>query len=286
MHRQWGKLALQIARCGLGRNRTPDLVCCSYDRIASGYDQAWTSHMRDLSLILLDRLDVPEGARCLDLTCGTGFITAELSRRAGTRALGVDASAGMLEAARQQHGHSCTFVHGDAVDYLRGLPSRSVDVVTSGWGLGYTRPLAVVREIARVLCSGGRAGIIDNSLFSLAEVLWTSMLVFAEQPEALRHVMRVQFLPGSAVLAAMMRMRGLAVTRAWDGAKSWFAADGAAAIARLTATGAAAGFEFACDPADREAVFARFGQVLQERYACARGVPVTHRYLAAICRRP
>jgi ubiquinone/menaquinone biosynthesis C-methylase UbiE len=284
MHRRWDKLALQIARCWLGRNRTADLVCRSYDRIAPGYDQAWTSHMRDLSLAMLDRLDPPAGAACLDLTCGTGFITSELSRRTGTRATGVDASAGMLEAAGRQHA-SCAFVHADALQYLRGLRPRSFDVVTCGWGLGYTRPLAVVREIARVLRPGGRVGIIDNSLFSLAEVLWASMLAFAEQPDAMRHVMRVRFLPHSAVLTTLMRMHGLAVTHAADGAKTYRVCDGQAAIARLTATGAAAGFEFACDDADRERVFARFAGIVERRYATDSGIPVTHRYLMAVGKR-
>jgi ubiquinone/menaquinone biosynthesis C-methylase UbiE len=284
MRRKWAQLAWQIGRCWLDRDNTADLVSRSYDRIAAGYDEVWTTHMRDLSLAMLDRLSPPGGSTCLDLTCGTGFITNELKRRTGGRAVGVDASAGMLETARRNHP-TCEFAQADAVEYLRSLPSRSFDVIACGWGLGYSRPLAIVREIARVLRPGGRVGIIDNSLFSLAEVLWTSILAFAETPELLTHVMRVWFLPGSAVLATMMRMNGLGVEYRTDGAKTYRVPDGQAAIARLTATGAAAGFEFACPPAERERVFNRFAELLEQRYGSGAGVPITHRYLMAVGKR-
>lgn len=284
MGRHWVQLAYRVAGCWLRGNSTGELVSRSYDRIASGYDEAWTAHMRDLSLVMLDRLAPPGGAESLDLTCGTGFITAELSRRTGTRAVGVDASAGMLGEAKRRH-EDCIFVHDDVVRYLRGAPSRAFDVVTCGWGLGYSRPLIVLREIARVLRPGGRVGIIDNSLFSLAEVLWASLLAFAEEPGALRHVMRVRFLPGSAVLAGMMRICNLGVTHRADGSKTYHVQDGQAAIARLTATGAAAGFEFACDEAVRERVFRRFARIMEERYGTREGVPITHRYLMGIGRR-
>jgi anti-sigma factor RsiW len=60
---------------------------------------------------------------------------------------------------------------------------------------------------------------------------------------------------------------------------------GRAAIERLTATGAAAGFEFAADPALRDAVFARFAEIIEARRT-ERGIPITHRYLAAVGEKP
>ncbi|MCE5325424.1 MAG: methyltransferase domain-containing protein [Planctomycetaceae bacterium] len=264
---------------------TSVLVRRSYDRIAGGYDQAWTTHMRDLSLGMLERLKVPSGARCLDLACGTGFITGELAGRSGTRAIGVDASDGMLAASRAAHGHACDFVHADALEYLRACKGASFDVVTCGWALGYSRPRAVLRQIARVLSAGGRVGIIDNSLFSLAGVLSAACKVFAEKPQALVHAARVRFLSGPLSLRAAMRLSGLRVVAAWKGSRTYQVADGAAAIERLTATGAAAGFEFAATDADREAIFARFAEVMDEQGGGA-GVAFTHRYLAAVGVRP
>lgn len=285
--RRWIALGLRVLKLYWLQSRdTCDLVSESYDHIAGGYDDAWTNHMRDLSLEMLDRLAPPQGAECIDLTCGTGFITAELARRSGERATGVDRSAGMLDVARNKHSSQCDFVHADALDYLLRRRSQIADVITCGWGLGYTRPWTVVREIARVLRPGGRVGIIDNTLFSLAGVLWAAMLAFAETPGALQHVMKVRFLPSSSALATMMRLRGLAVGQSYDGAKTYRVCDGAAAIARLMATGAAAGFEFAADPECKDDVFARFAEVIGRRHVGGQGIPITHRYLAAIGHKP
>jgi ubiquinone/menaquinone biosynthesis C-methylase UbiE len=261
---------------------TAKLVCSSYDRIAGGYDAAWTDHMHGLSVELLERLAVPGGARCLDLTCGTGFVTGELARRSGTRAVGVDASAGMLEVARREHGAACDFVAGDVVEFLRGQAAESADIVTCGWGLGYTRPWQVLGQIARVLRPGGRVAIIDNSLFSLWRVVWCATKTFAERPEALEHVMKVRFLPGSGTLAWLMRGRGLSVTYTADGSKSYAVGSGEEAIARLTATGAAAGFEFAARPELKEEIFSRFARNLERDCSGPAGIAITHRYLAAI----
>ena len=283
VRRQWLALGTRIVRLLWHQpERTGDLVRRSYDRIAAGYDQAWTHHMHGMSMVMLDRLSPPPGASCVDLACGTGFLTGELARRTGGRVVGVDSSPGMLTTARNQHRARCTFIEADAVAHLRSLPRSSVDVVTCGWGLGYTRPWLVVREVARVLRPGGRVGIIDNTLWSLTGVLWASLLTFAERPEALGHVMRVCFLPAGWALAFAMRACGLAVLATCDGRKTYHVPDGRAAVARLTATGAAAGFEFAAHKALRDQILARFATILERRFTTDDGVPITHRYLAAI----
>lgn len=284
--RRWFALGWRVLRLlAAPPGRTTRLVQASYDRIAAGYDAAWTDHMRGLSLEMLDRLRPPAGSECVDLTCGTGFLSSALARRTNGRVVGVDASASMLTAARDQHGGRCEFVQADAAEYMRQRPARSADVITCGWGLGYSRPWTIVREAARVLRADGRLGIIDNTLFSLAGVIWASVLTFAERPEALEHVMRVRFLPASACLAGLMRVAGLGVEQTWDGSKAYRVANGRAAIDRLTATGAAAGFEFAAHDAQREAIFARFAEVLEQRYHYGDGIPITHRYFAAVGRK-
>ena len=283
---KWPSLLWRAMRLAMRQPQsTSELVRLSYDRLAGGYDQAWTTHMRDLTLSMLGDLSVAPGARCIDLACGTGFTSGELARRGGC-VTGVDVSAGMLEVARRQHGGACRFIQADAVEFLRAQPSRSADIITCSWGLGYTRPQAFLRETARVLDRGGRVGIVDNSLFSLAGVLWASMLAFSRRPAALAHVMKVRFLPHSLVLATMMRCRGLAVRRRMDGARTYFVPDGRSALARLTQTGAAAGFEFASHEADREEVFDLFGRIMERKYRMPDGIAITHRYLGAVGAKP
>lgn len=281
--KRWLQLAARVLRLLVSPpHTTPELVRRSYDRVAEGYDNAWTHHMRAYSLDMLDRLQPTAGSICLDLTCGTGFITDELARRTSQAVTGVDASREMLAVARRRRGSQATYIQSDIVQYLRQCPQGSFDCVTCGWGLGYLRPWAVVREATRVLRPGGRIGIIDNTLFSLSGVLWASVLAFTERPEALVHVMQVRFLPASWALAALMRAAGLAVLSTWDGAHTYRVPNGQSALDRLTATGAAAGFEFAADEENHDAVFARFAEIMEHRHRHQDGIPITHRYLGAV----
>jgi len=61
---------------------------------------------------VLELLDPEPGERVLDLGCGTGELTAALAA-AGADAVGLDASAEMVERARGAHPE-CEFVHDDA----------------------------------------------------------------------------------------------------------------------------------------------------------------------------
>ena len=234
---------------------------------------------------MLDMLEIPAGAECIDLTCGTGFLTSELAARAGRRAVGVDASAGMLGEAQKAYRGSCDFIQSDIVEFLRSRSAGSADVILCGWGLGYSQPWEVMRQISRVLRPGGKVGIIDNTLFSLAEVMWASLQAFAERPDALAHAMKVRFLPHSLVLATIMRFVGLGVTTRFDGSRTYHVPDGRAAIDRLRETGAAAGFEFATRDDLHEAVYDRFAEIM-DRKRSADGVAITHRYLAVVGTKP
>ncbi len=240
--------------------------------------------MRDLSTDLIDRLNPGSGDRALDLTCGTGFVTGLLAERTGEMCVGVDRSKGMIAQARVNHGSTCEFVVQDILAYLRACERDSLDAVTCAWGLGYSRPLAVLKGIRRVLKPDARVAIIDNTLFSLNRVMKASFLTFLEQPEALKRVMRFRFLTGQRHLQWWFRMAGLCPERVDGGQRSYSAAGGENAISRLKATGAAAGFEYACDPQDEEAVFKRFAEIMEQRYGEQGEIAITHRYCLGIAR--
>ncbi|MFP4054467.1 MAG: class I SAM-dependent methyltransferase, partial [Phycisphaerae bacterium] len=174
----------------------------------------------------------PAGAAAIDLTCGSGYAAGLLAAATGGQVIGVDRSAGMLAEARANYPE-CEFVQADILEYLRGLEDGSVDVVTCCWGLGYSRPWAVLRQIRRVLRPGGRVGIIDNSLFSLREILACSFLAFAERPEALENLMRFRFLTGPGQLTAYFRLLGMRPVWSDGGSRTYTVASGQAAIERL-----------------------------------------------------
>ena len=277
------KMASQLIRLGLCEaNPAPECVTQSYNRISGGYDKTWTHHMRDLSVDLIDRLNPAFGGRALDLTCGTGFVTNLLAERTGETCVGVDRSEGMITQARSNYGACCDFVVQDILTYLESCEPASFDVVTCAWGLGYSRPLAVLKAIRRVLKPGGQVAIIDNTLFSLNRVMVSSFLCFLEQPETLKRVMRFRFLTGQRHLRLWFRLAGFHPEVLDAGQRSYSVTGGENAIARLRATGAAAGFEYACDPEDEEAVFKRFAEILEQRYGQQEKIAITHRYCLGI----
>jgi arsenite methyltransferase len=110
--------------------------------------------------------ELHEGERVLDLGSGGGIDVLLSARRVGPtgRAFGLDMTDEMLALARRNAAEA----NAMNVEFLRGeieaipLPGDSIDVVISNCvvNLAADKP-AVFREIARVLCPGGRIGITD-----------------------------------------------------------------------------------------------------------------------------
>src|SRR3954451_21961093 len=97
-------------------------------------------------------LNIPAGARWLDVGCGTGALTAAgVAAAEPVRVLGVDPSVGFLATARSRH--AAAFCAGDA----RALPvgDAAVDAVVSGLSLNFVPdPARAVAEDARVSAPG------------------------------------------------------------------------------------------------------------------------------------
>jgi demethylmenaquinone methyltransferase/2-methoxy-6-polyprenyl-1,4-benzoquinol methylase len=91
------------------------------------------------------------GGSALDVACGSGKLTAELTRIAGPkgRVVGLDFSPQMLEVARREHP-GIEFVEGDALK----LPfdDASFDASTIAFGLrNLADPVGGLREMLRVV---------------------------------------------------------------------------------------------------------------------------------------
>jgi len=130
--------------------------------LSGNTDKRWR---RLVARRLQDTLSL-EGARALDVACGTGDLSLALAKATGAQVVGTDFCRPMLEiAARKARANVSSeipFVEGDALK----LPfaGEAFDAVTIAFGL---RNLASVetglKELFRVLKPGGRAAILEFS---------------------------------------------------------------------------------------------------------------------------
>jgi ubiquinone/menaquinone biosynthesis C-methylase UbiE len=135
-----------------------------WDRAATHYEASWQAPLDVARRVLLDRQPVRPGDRVLDVACGTGLLTHELARSAGSsgQVFGIDLSQAMVDAARSRQSlagsASAHYVRMDA--QLLEFPSASFDVVLCCFGLMYLPdPERALAEMRRVLRPGGRLGI-------------------------------------------------------------------------------------------------------------------------------
>ena len=115
---------------------------------------------------MLDLGNVAPGESMLDVGCGTGTLAIAAKRRVGTGAVrGIDASPEMIARARKKASRANVDVAFEVAS-AEALPfsDRQFDVVSSTVMLHHLRRAArqaCVREIRRVLKSGGRLLVVD-----------------------------------------------------------------------------------------------------------------------------
>ena len=144
-----------------------------------------TNYQDDFSYVwqngesLLAQLNPQIGERILDLGCGTGQLTQQISE-SGAKALGIDSDRAMITKAQNNYPR-LTFKVADAADFQLETP---VDAVFSNAALHWvTRPEAAVGCIVRSLKPNGRfvaelggRGNVQTILTALEEVSGRSNL--------------------------------------------------------------------------------------------------------------
>ncbi len=287
-HRKhWLKLACKIISLYLTkRNEQEIIVEKSYNSISPNYDYFWSNHMNKFSQELINRIDFPDKGVSIDLMCGTGFVAGLIAEKIKGKIIGVDISDGMLNVAKKNYGDQCNFIRSDVIKYLESQPSESVDVVVSTWGLGFTKPFKMIKEITRILKPSGQVGIIDNSLLTIYEVVFSGISTVAEYPSAVTNKMNVRWLPSKGSLTRRMKLSGLKIINSWKGNKTYYAKNGEDAINFLINTGTAAGYQYCIDRKYSDVIKKRFRIIIKKSYGTKKGIPITHRYIAAIAKKP
>jgi SAM-dependent methyltransferase len=106
-----------------------------------------------------------EGKDAIELGCGTGYVSAWMTRR-GARVVAIDNSPRQLETAtrlQREHGLDFPLLLGNAerVPY----PAASFDFAISEYGaVLWADPEAWIPEAARLLRTGGRLHVLTNSV--------------------------------------------------------------------------------------------------------------------------
>ena len=117
---------------------------------------------------LLDRLGVPDGARCLDLGCGGGHVAFELARRVGPtgRVVGIDLDKALLAVAREE-------AMAQELDNITFRAARAEDVSETGFDLVFSRFLLshlrdreqVAAVMASAVSPNGRVIVEDTDWY-------------------------------------------------------------------------------------------------------------------------
>ncbi len=284
--RHWIHLTFRIFQLYLTQTeKTLDLVIKGYNSSSKYYDEAWTKHSRHLDDDMLKRLDPPKNSNCVDLSCGTGYVTGKLAKITNGNVIGVDLSKGMLEVAKKNYGSKCKFIQSDVLEFLKSQPDNSFDIITYAWALSYSQPNHVIPEIKRILKPKGKIGIIDNIRLSVFEMFFAGIYTVAEDPVMLRHLFQIHPMPNKFSLNMRLRMNGLKVLDTWNGEKIRYGATGKDVIKILIETGTASGYQYLVYNKYYNQVLERFPVNVEKLFMTKKGIPIIHRYIASIAQK-
>ena len=137
-----------------------------YDHVAHDYDQVFRPHvaehyLRKRTAVVRDLL--PSGGTVLDVGCGTGALAGWV-QRAGYNVIGVDASAGMLRQALDQHGVGAVYAgYSTALPFEDDSFNLALSVATMHHLETPERVTATIAEMGRVVRPGGYVLIWDHN---------------------------------------------------------------------------------------------------------------------------
>jgi SAM-dependent methyltransferase len=138
-----------------GRNHS-SVVREEFERAAAGFARRTVGRFDHLDVLTFSR--VAPGSSVIEVGAGTGNFVSLFAPVAG-RVVATDLTPGMLRVAREMHGLT-RIICGDGAR----LPfaDGAFDLVTSAHAMHHIPdPVAVLREMARIVAPGGRVMVVD-----------------------------------------------------------------------------------------------------------------------------
>jgi ubiquinone/menaquinone biosynthesis C-methylase UbiE len=170
---------------------------------------------------LLEAARLRPGERVLDVACGTGVVTRLAAERVGASGAvaGLDIHPAMLAVARRDSPSGVRWYEASAESMP--LPDASFDVVLCQMGLQFvTNKLAALREMRRVLATGGRALISVPGPTPAQFEIMSQALAREISPETALFGHVVFSLHDAGELEGLLRDAGFARVEAWSRPKA------------------------------------------------------------------
>ena len=155
-----------------------------FNAAADHYDDPANSFRERFGRRTVERLDLEQGMRVLDVACGAGAATFPAAEAAGATGsvLGVDLAENQLDLARRKAAQlglaNVEFQVGDMRDLH--LPDAAYDAVICAFGIFFVADMsAAVRELWRLVAPGGKLAIATwgpRQYEPLISVFWESVL--------------------------------------------------------------------------------------------------------------
>lgn len=215
---------------GAVSTREKETVPGEFDRVARSYDllsalnPGYERHLRRSA----ERMGLGRGARILDLCCGTGLSTAQIRAVYPDATItGLDASAGMLERAREKEDLTdVEWVLGNAMDPAASGAEGPYDGILMAYGIrNVPDPDLCLERLTGLLAEGGTICLHEYSVRGSlwATGMWNAVtlgiviplgLVFAGTTKIFRYLRRsVLDFDSVAELEGRMRRAGFESVR-------------------------------------------------------------------------